>query len=174
MYCCKCVMIRLVLIFWRITILLCCESALWLLLVGCHGYVWVHDWPRHSGSDRDAGNQGRRWEVSRTVTSHSFHHHLPQSLFPSPIPPAYLSLPLCLPLSPHPFQPTPSFPCFLSSSLLHSHPLGLSSFSSRTHINVWSASSTGEDLLSLLYHFLDEWLFLFSADPFFIPRVRGN
>ena len=78
------------------------------------------------------------------------------------------------PLSPHPFQPTPSFPSFLSSSLLHSHPLGLSSFSSRTHINIWSASSTGEDLLSLLYHFLDEWLFLFSADPFFIPRVRGN
>ena len=29
----------------------------------------------------------------------------------------------------------------------------------------------GDDLVSLLYHFLDEWLFVFSADPFFIPRV---
>ncbi|PIK57943.1 hypothetical protein BSL78_05142 [Apostichopus japonicus] len=27
-----------------------------------------------------------------------------------------------------------------------------------------------EDFNSLLFHFLDEWLFLFSADPFFIPR----
>ncbi|KAL3889670.1 hypothetical protein ACJMK2_002000 [Sinanodonta woodiana] len=28
----------------------------------------------------------------------------------------------------------------------------------------------GEDMMSLLFHFLDEWLFVFSADPFFIPR----
>ena len=28
-------------------------------------------------------------------------------------------------------------------------------------------------MLSLLFHFLDEFLFLFSADPFFIPRVSG-
>jgi len=28
----------------------------------------------------------------------------------------------------------------------------------------------GDDLLGLLYHFLDEFLFLFSAEPFFIPR----
>ncbi|XP_055339487.1 protein archease-like [Paramacrobiotus metropolitanus] len=28
----------------------------------------------------------------------------------------------------------------------------------------------GEDLVSLLYHFLDEWLFKFSAEPFFIAR----
>lgn len=27
---------------------------------------------------------------------------------------------------------------------------------------------------SLLFHFLDEFLFLFSADPFFIPRVSGH
>ena len=33
-------------------------------------------------------------------------------------------------------------------------------------------TAEGEDLLSLLFHFLDEWLFVFSADPFFIPRVR--
>ena len=32
----------------------------------------------------------------------------------------------------------------------------------------------GDDLISLLYHFLDEWLFVFSADPFFIPRVRHH
>lgn len=30
---------------------------------------------------------------------------------------------------------------------------------------------SGEDMLSLLYHFLDEFLFLFSAESFFIPRV---
>lgn len=28
----------------------------------------------------------------------------------------------------------------------------------------------GDDLQSLLFHFMDEWLFLFSADPFFIAR----
>ncbi|CAH8664991.1 unnamed protein product [Schistosoma bovis] len=26
-------------------------------------------------------------------------------------------------------------------------------------------------MMSLLFHFLDEWLFAFSADPFFIPRI---
>lgn len=30
----------------------------------------------------------------------------------------------------------------------------------------------GHDMLSLLFHFLDEFLYLFSADPYFIPRVR--
>lgn len=33
-------------------------------------------------------------------------------------------------------------------------------------------TAEGDDLISLLYRFLDEWLFVFSADPFFIPRVR--
>ncbi|KAM4757913.1 protein archease isoform 1-T2 [Cyanocitta cristata] len=28
----------------------------------------------------------------------------------------------------------------------------------------------GHDMLSLLFHFLDEWLYKFSADEFFIPR----
>lgn len=28
-------------------------------------------------------------------------------------------------------------------------------------------------MLSLLFHFLDEWLYKFSADEFFIPRVSG-
>ena len=32
-------------------------------------------------------------------------------------------------------------------------------------------SLAGEDLESLLFHFLDEFLFTFSADPFFIPKV---
>lgn len=32
-------------------------------------------------------------------------------------------------------------------------------------------TAEGDDLISLLYHFLDEWLFVFSAEPFFIPRV---
>ncbi|XP_056651272.1 protein archease isoform X2 [Monodelphis domestica] len=29
----------------------------------------------------------------------------------------------------------------------------------------------GDDLQSLLFHFLDEWLYKFSANEFFIPRV---
>ena len=32
-------------------------------------------------------------------------------------------------------------------------------------------SLTGDDLESLLFHLLDEFLFTFSADPFFIPKV---
>jgi len=36
---------------------------------------------------------------------------------------------------------------------------------------VYELEISGDDLLSLLYHFLDEFLFLFSADPYFIPRV---
>ncbi|XP_055111602.1 protein archease isoform X1 [Symphalangus syndactylus] len=31
----------------------------------------------------------------------------------------------------------------------------------------------GGDLQSLLFHFLDEWLYKFSADEFFIPRMRS-
>ena len=31
--------------------------------------------------------------------------------------------------------------------------------------------SLGDDLESLLFHFLDEFLFLFSAEPYFIPKV---
>lgn len=31
-------------------------------------------------------------------------------------------------------------------------------------------TAEGDDLESLLFHFLDEFLFLFSADPYFIPR----
>lgn len=31
----------------------------------------------------------------------------------------------------------------------------------------------GEDLESLLFHFLDEFLFLFSCEPFLIARVRS-
>jgi SHS2 domain-containing protein len=30
----------------------------------------------------------------------------------------------------------------------------------------------GEDIQSLLFHLLDEFLFLFSAEPFFIARVN--
>jgi len=32
-----------------------------------------------------------------------------------------------------------------------------------------SMSASGSDLESALFNFLDEWLFLFSAEPFFIP-----
>ena len=34
-------------------------------------------------------------------------------------------------------------------------------------------TAQGDDLVSLLFHFLDELLFLFSADPFFIPKVNN-
>ncbi|BES96001.1 unnamed protein product [Nesidiocoris tenuis] len=34
-----------------------------------------------------------------------------------------------------------------------------------------TVEAEGEDLQSLLFHFLDEFLFLFSAEPNFIPRV---
>jgi SHS2 domain-containing protein len=33
-----------------------------------------------------------------------------------------------------------------------------------------SVEADGEDLLSLLFHFLDEFLFLFNADPFFVAK----
>ena len=42
-----------------------------------------------------------------------------------------------------------------------------------TPLSTEIVTAEGEDLLSLLFHFLDEWLFIFSADPFFIPRVRA-
>ena len=34
----------------------------------------------------------------------------------------------------------------------------------------FSIEAEGEDMDGLLFHFLDEWLFGFSAEPFFIPR----
>lgn len=37
-------------------------------------------------------------------------------------------------------------------------------------IDTIEVESEGEDLESLLFHFLDDWLFKFSADAFFIPR----
>lgn len=33
-----------------------------------------------------------------------------------------------------------------------------------------SITAEGHDLESLLFHFLDEFLFFFSAEPFFIPK----
>eukprot|EP00088_Acartia_fossae_P050321 TRINITY_DN5630_c0_g1_i1.p1 TRINITY_DN5630_c0_g1~~TRINITY_DN5630_c0_g1_i1.p1 ORF type:complete len:158 (+),score=29.21 TRINITY_DN5630_c0_g1_i1:58-531(+) len=35
----------------------------------------------------------------------------------------------------------------------------------QTHVE-----AQGDDMEGLLFHFLDEWLFVFSADDFFIPR----
>ena len=34
----------------------------------------------------------------------------------------------------------------------------------------YTVEAEGDDLEGLLFHFLDEWLFAFSAEPFFIPR----
>ena len=36
--------------------------------------------------------------------------------------------------------------------------------------NLYAVDAEGDDLEGLLFHFLDEWLFAFSAEPFFIPR----
>ncbi|XP_041711212.1 protein archease isoform X3 [Coregonus clupeaformis] len=38
-------------------------------------------------------------------------------------------------------------------------------------IDTVEVESEGDDMESLLFHFLDDWLFKFSADLFFIPRV---
>lgn len=35
----------------------------------------------------------------------------------------------------------------------------------------FDVEASGADAEGLLFHFLDEWLFAFSAEPFFIPRV---
>lgn len=37
--------------------------------------------------------------------------------------------------------------------------------------DIFNIEAEGHDLDSLLFHFLDEFLFNFSAEPFFIPRV---
>ena len=34
----------------------------------------------------------------------------------------------------------------------------------------FKVEAEGDDMEGLLFHFLDEWLFAFSAEPFFIPR----
>ncbi|XP_071105377.1 protein archease-like [Haliotis cracherodii] len=38
-------------------------------------------------------------------------------------------------------------------------------------LSVHEIEAEGEDMMSLLFHFLDEFLFLFSAEPYIIPRV---
>ena len=35
----------------------------------------------------------------------------------------------------------------------------------------WNFIITGDDMLNLLFHFLDEFLFLMCADPYFIVKV---
>ncbi|XP_047649031.1 protein archease isoform X1 [Phacochoerus africanus] len=37
-------------------------------------------------------------------------------------------------------------------------------------LQTMEVETQGDDLQSLLFHFLDEWLYKFSADEFFIPR----
>ncbi|NWT15834.1 ARCH archease, partial [Vireo altiloquus] len=37
-------------------------------------------------------------------------------------------------------------------------------------VDTVEVEAEGHDMLSLLFHFLDEWLYKFSADEFFIPR----
>ena len=41
-------------------------------------------------------------------------------------------------------------------------------------IEIQEIEARGEDIMSLLFHFLDEFLFLFSAEPFFIARVSPH
>lgn len=35
----------------------------------------------------------------------------------------------------------------------------------------WNFFITGDDMINLLFHFLDEFLFLMCADPYFIVKV---
>ncbi|CDW54668.1 protein archease [Trichuris trichiura] len=35
----------------------------------------------------------------------------------------------------------------------------------------YDVEAIGDDMISLLYHFLDEWLYAFSAEPFFVPKA---
>ncbi|XP_026529508.1 protein archease isoform X1 [Notechis scutatus] len=37
-------------------------------------------------------------------------------------------------------------------------------------VDTVEVKAEGHDMLSLLFHFLDEWLYKFSAEEFFIPR----
>ncbi|KAJ6654301.1 hypothetical protein lerEdw1_007223 [Lerista edwardsae] len=37
-------------------------------------------------------------------------------------------------------------------------------------LDALEVEAEGHDMLSLLFHFLDEWLYKFSANEFFIPR----
>lgn len=37
--------------------------------------------------------------------------------------------------------------------------------------SIFLSHKKGHDMESLLFHFLDDWLFKFSADLFFVPRV---
>ena len=54
--------------------------------------------------------------------------------------------------------------------------VGLAMFGYMTEIHTvemasrYEVEAEGDDLEGLLFHFLDEWLFAFSAEPFFIPR----
>merc|ERR1712173_146098 len=54
--------------------------------------------------------------------------------------------------------------------------VGVAMFGYMTEINTvemtdaYKIEASGHDMESLLFHFLDEWLFAFSAEPFFIPR----
>ncbi|XP_043915877.1 protein archease isoform X2 [Protopterus annectens] len=37
-------------------------------------------------------------------------------------------------------------------------------------IDTMEVEAEGDDMLSLLFHFLDEWLYKFCADQYFVPR----
>lgn len=40
-----------------------------------------------------------------------------------------------------------------------------------TNVYIYISLLKGDDMESLLFHFLDDWLYKFSADVFFVPRV---
>ncbi|XP_053383211.1 protein archease-like [Mercenaria mercenaria] len=43
-------------------------------------------------------------------------------------------------------------------------------FSTVEMLEEQEVEAEGEDLESMLFHFMDEWLFVFSAEPFFIAK----
>lgn len=89
----------------------------------CHGYVWLHDRHRDSGTSGYCGCWIRRSEFTVWVVLYYFHV--------------------------------------------------LDMLPSDNSLNSTCVSSfcTGDDMESLLYHFLDDWLYKFCADLFFVPRV---
>lgn len=93
----------------------------------CHGYVWLHDRHRDSGTSGHCGYWIRRSDFVFSLVLH-----------------------------------------FKKKKKRFSHVTGRWPIEFYTRL---SNLCVGEDMESLLFHFLDDWLYKFCADLFFVPRV---